>query len=129
MMSHHGWVAVLAMNTQEFIIGFVSAVGGLLISLVALRKGFKADKVAEQVGVTDRSQAGTAKLFEDLNRLLDQTQEDNIALRDDAKGLRDEARAMLIQLKARDVEIGECRKRLYRYASKYGDNENGTTTT
>jgi len=120
-LSFWAQITTMATDTREVIIAVWAGATSIILAYLTYRRSVKVDAVSAQAGMTDRSTAGTAQIIEGLNRLLDQVQEDN-------KDLRDEARGMLVRLAAQSAENDQMRRRLYRYSSKYGDNGNGNST-
>jgi len=107
------------MDNRELIVAIWAGVTSIGLAYLTYRKSIKVDAVAAQASIGGESRAGTAQIIEGLNSLVDQLQEDN-------KDLREEARNLLIRIASLISESEDVRRRLMAFQRKYGDNGNGS---
>lgn len=98
----------------EIIKALVIGLPSFGLGFLAYRRSLKVDKVANQVGLSSETRAGTQQIILGLNDLVDNLQEDN-------KALREEAKYLLGRITTLIAECEEVKRQLNAFQRKYGD--------
>lgn len=97
---------------NAILIALAAGIPSFLLGFLAYRRSVKVDAVAAQVSVSTDSRAGTQQIIEGLNSLVENLQEDN-------KALRDEARYLLQRISNLTEETNKLKAELDIFRKKY----------
>lgn len=100
---------------DQIAIAAAAGVPSFIIAWMAHKRSKHVDAVSEQSGVATETRAGTAQIFDGLNKMISNLQEDNTNFRTDIENLRDRLDVISTERDGLRLEVN----RLY---LKYGDN-------